>query len=188
MIVRIFALTGVALLCLAAAQPSPPLVTPPGYQRPTADMPAPASGERHHPVARHFVEYSSRRNAALEDCDKRGADRALAEMQYAVAELRKRLRNGRAAGEYSTINVAELERYLGAYETILAQSARRKLPERCTRWGSAAVPPAAQAAPAVSSDAAPTSLAGSWSGADWGRVTIEGADGSYRGTYSSTYG
>lgn len=175
-----------ALATLASAQPT----SRPVGGLPTADLPAHAAGEYYHPVMQYFVSAFSRRVDALQACDRAGAESALADMRYAVTQLRIRMKNARGAGAFSTVDARDLASTLERAELVLKDTEKRNVTSRCEPDQPAVAAPAPDASVAgVGSAVSPQlSLAGDWSGDNWGHVVIRGTAGNYEGTYTGTFG
>jgi len=110
-------------------QIDPPAPPPP--PRPTAADPAPDGNEARHPLATLFAGALNRHYEALRNCDAAAARRALDEMRYALGELRKRLKDARAVGGFSTVNPDELQRLIDGLERVLRGAEQRGNPGTC---------------------------------------------------------
>lgn len=106
-------------------------IDPPLPPRPTAADPAPDGNEALHPLATLFAGALNRHYEALRNCDAAAARRALDEMRYALGELRKRLKDARAVGGFSTVNPDELQRLIDGLERVLRGAEQRSQPGTC---------------------------------------------------------
>lgn len=106
-------------------------IDPPPPPRPTAADPAPDGDEARHPLATLFAGALNRHYEALRNCDRAAAERALDEIRYALGELRKRLKTGRGAGGFSTVNVDQLQRLIEGLERVLRGAEQRGTPGTC---------------------------------------------------------
>lgn len=110
-------------------QIDPPAPPPP--PPPTARDDAPEGNEEKHPLVTYFDQALTRYDQARRDCDKEAADKALAEMRYALDELRKRLKAARKAGRFSAVRPFDVLRQIYELEEKLRKAQGVRAPDRC---------------------------------------------------------
>lgn len=97
---------------------------------PSAADPAPGGSEARHPLVVYFGQAWSRHDAGICGRDPEAAKDALQDMDRALDELRRRMKDAEQAGEFSSVKPDEVKKVIGALESLRGAAAGRTMPER----------------------------------------------------------
>jgi hypothetical protein len=119
------------------AQPRGPTPTPtpsakPGSTepRPTAADAAPGGAEAGHPLVTHFSKAWGLHDSGICNRDPEDIQKALDDMNYALDELRKRMKAAEQAGGFSTVNPDDVKKVIDLLEGLKRAAEGRKMAER----------------------------------------------------------